>query len=70
MKLLILVAAAMLLAACATKPQGEEVADDARIFRTGSHLPVRDNQVQSVQSTQGKIINTQAPINIPTKPSN
>ncbi len=59
MKLLIVAAASILLVACATEPRSDEVAD-GRVFRTGSHLPQRDNS-SSVQSTQGKVINV-APV--------
>ena len=67
MKLLMLAAASMLLIGCATKPQEEVATDDVRIFRTGSHLPQRDNQVPNVQSNKVQVImNPQAPY-IPSK---
>jgi hypothetical protein len=69
MKLLLLAAASMVLVACATQPQSDEVAEP-RVFRTGSHLPQRDNGSSSVQSTQGKVINVEPVPFIPSKAGN
>jgi hypothetical protein len=66
---LILAAASMLLVSCAPTPgEGEDA--DARVFRTGSHLPQRDNQVPTNVSTQGKPINTTSPVYVPASRSN
>jgi hypothetical protein len=57
MKLFIPAAALVLLASCAATPttMDAEVAEP-RVMRTGSHLPVRDNQVPNVQSDPAHVI--------------
>ena len=47
MKVYILLAVPMLLAACALKPTSEEPVAEQRSFRVGSHLPVKDKNAGS-----------------------
>ena len=50
MKVYILLAVPMLLAACALKPTTDEPVAEQRSFRVGSHLPVKDKNAGSSTS--------------------
>ena len=57
-KNLSVLAASLLLVSCATPPKtAESDVAEQRSFRTGSHLPTRDNEVPNVQSTKANVIN-------------
>lgn len=71
-KSLSVLAASLLLVSCAT-PQQIAKTDEVPVqktYRTGSNLPVRDNEVPNVRSDPANIVNIPAPIYIPNKAGN
>jgi hypothetical protein len=70
MKLLILAAASTFLVACSSSPatKSDEVAEQ-KVYRTGSHIPVRDRNDGSATITSGtpSPVGTPAPAYVPGK---
>ena len=67
MKTFILVTASLILASCAATQTGQvDEPPVQRTYRTGSNLPVRDNDVSAVKQADPKVILAPAPF-IPSK---
>jgi uncharacterized lipoprotein YmbA len=72
MKPLLVFAALLLLAACATTQKTAQNSDVPvqKTYRTGSNLPVRDNEVPNVQSSKANVIMSAPAPYVPDKASN